>query len=51
MEDLLERMNECIIQIAIRDKIYHKIEKLEFLKKKGFYDKYPDYIFKDKNDS
>ena len=50
MNDLLENMNKCIIEIEIRDKIYYQIEKLDFLEKKGFYNRYPDYIFKQKND-
>lgn len=44
-KNTLKKIQECLIQICIRDKIFHSLEKLEFLENEGFYNQYPSNLF------
>lgn len=45
LQEVMENINRTCIAIANRDKLDIKFNKLDFLEKKGFYDKYDPNLF------
>ena len=47
MKDLLRNINECCIKINQQKGLNCTFNKLDFLEKESFYDKFPDTEFKE----